>query len=364
MPTLYGRRWTRAELLASIGDMAQVAGIRESRLVGGRADGIRALDFNCGDGFRFTVLPDRCMDIPFAEYGGAPLAWVSRAGIAGPQYYDPAGEGWLRTFFGGLLTTCGLRQVGAPCVDEGEELGMHGRISTTPAEEVAFETRWDGDEYILQARGTMREAVLYGEDLHLHREITTRAGAHSLLVRDRVENRGVSASPLMILYHVNAGFPLLGPDSRLLVASRDLQAKDERSGQATSEHRRFGPPTPEWREVNWAHDVQSDENGYCVAAIVNKGLSFPFGQGLGLALRWRGDQLNTLNQWKQIGHSDYTVGIEPANCHTLGRAWERENGVLQYIEPGETRDFEVEITALVGANEIQDFEAGMLRLTP
>ena len=37
MPTLYGRRWTRAELLASVGDMAQIAGIRESRLVGGRA---------------------------------------------------------------------------------------------------------------------------------------------------------------------------------------------------------------------------------------------------------------------------------------------------------------------------------------
>ncbi|HEX3269653.1 MAG TPA: aldose 1-epimerase family protein [Ktedonobacterales bacterium] len=357
MPTLYGRRWTRAELLASVGDMAQVAGIRESRLVGGRADGVRALDFNCGDGFRFTVLPDRCMDIPFAEYGGAPLAWVSRAGISGPQYHDPAGEGWLRTFFGGLLTTCGLRQVGAPCVDEGETLGMHGRISTTPAEEVAYEARWEGDEYILQARGTMREGVLYGEDLRLSREITTRAGARSLLVRDRVENRGMNSSPLMILYHVNAGFPLLGPDSRLLVASRDLQAKDERSAQTTHEHRRFGPPTPEWREVNWAHDVQPDENGYCVAAIVNEGLSFPFGRALGLALRWRGDQLNTLNQWKQIGHGDYTVGIEPANCHTLGRAWERENGELQYIEPGETRNFEVEISALVGADEIDEFES-------
>src|SRR5262249_14258175 len=89
MPTLYGRRWTRAEWLGAVGDMAQVAGIRESRLVGGRAEGVRALDFNCGDGFRFTVLPDRCMDIPFAEYGGAPLAWVSRTGIAAPQYYEP-----------------------------------------------------------------------------------------------------------------------------------------------------------------------------------------------------------------------------------------------------------------------------------
>src|SRR5215831_397305 len=277
MPTLYGRRWARAELLASVGDMAQVAGIRESRLFGGRADGVRALDFNCGDGFRFTVLPDRCMDIPFAEYGGAPLAWLSRAGLVGPQYYDPAGEGWLRTFFGGLLTTCGLRQVGAPCVDEGEELGMHGRISTTPAEEVAVETRWDGDEYMLQARGTMREAVLYGEDLRLSREITTRAGARSLLVRDRVENRGMSSSPLMMLYHVNAGFPVLGAESRLLAASRDILAKDERSGHAMSEHRRFDPPMPEWREVNWAHDVQPDTGGYCVAALVNEELSFPFG---------------------------------------------------------------------------------------
>jgi uncharacterized protein DUF4432 len=363
MPTLYGRRWTRAELLAAVGDMAQVAGIRQSRLVGGRADGVRALDFDCGDGFRFTVLPDRCMDIPFAEYGGASLAWLSRAGIVGPQFYDPAGEGWLRTFFGGLLTTCGLRQVGAPCVDEGEVLGLHGRISTTPAEDVAFETRWEGDDYVLQARGTMREAVLYGEDLRLYREIIAWTGKRTLLVRDRVENRGISASPLMILYHVNAGFPLLGPDSRLLVSSRGVQAKDERSAKVTSEHRRLHAPTPGWREVNWAHDVQPHEDGSCVVAIVNEKLAFPFGKGLGLALRWRNDQLNTLAQWKQLGHGDYTVGIEPANCHTLGRAWERENGTLQYIEPGETRVFEVEIKAIVGSDEIRDFEAQLPEIT-
>jgi hypothetical protein len=364
MPTLYGRHWTRAELLAAVGDMAQVAGIRESRLVGGRAEGMRALDFNCGDGFRFTVLPDRCMDIPFAEYGGAPLAWASRTGIAGPHYYEPDGEGWLRTFFGGLLSTCGLRQVGAPCVDEGEALGMHGRIGTTPAEEVGVETRWEDDEYLLRARGVMREARVYGEDLRLSREISSWAGGRTLVVRDHVENRGASSSPLMILYHVNAGFPLLGPQARLLVASRDTQPKDERSAQAIDEHRRFGPPTPEWREVNWWHDAQPDQDGYCVAALVNEELSFPFGQGLGLALRWRGDQLNTLVQWKQIGQGDYTVAIEPGNCHTLGRAWERENGTLEYIEPGETREFEVEIRALVGADEIQVFEARLPRVTP
>jgi hypothetical protein len=356
MPFLYGRRWTRAELLAAVGDMAQVAGIREGRLAGGRAEGVRALDFNCGDGFRFTVLPDRCMDIPFAEYSGAPLAWLSRTGIVAPQYYDPVGEGWLRTFFGGLLTTCGLRQVGAPCVDEGEALGMHGRISTTPAENLAVESGWEGDEYLLRARGVMREATVYGEDLRLSREITAWAGGRSLLVRDRVENRGANASPLMILYHVNIGFPLLGPDSRLLVASRDVQPKDERSARNIGSHREFAAPTPGWREENWWHDVQPDDDGVCVAAIVNETLRVAAGMGLGLALRWRRDQLNTLVQWKQLGHGDYTVAIEPANCHTLGRAWERENGSLQMIEPGETREFEVEFRALAGADEIGAFE--------
>jgi hypothetical protein len=158
---------------------------------------------------------------------------------------------------------------------------------------------------------------------------------------------------------VNAGFPLLGPDARLLVASRDVQPKDERSAQSLADHPRFGPPTPEWREVNWWHDVQPDADGFCVAAIVNEELSFPVGKGLGLALRWRPEQLNTLVQWKQLGHGDYTVAIEPGNCHTLGRAWERANGTLQYIAAGETREFEVEIRALAGADEIRAFEAAL-----
>src|SRR5262249_9810539 len=155
---------------------------------------------------------------------------------------------------------------------------------------VAVETRWEGDEYCLVARGVMREARVYGEDLRLNREITAWAGRRSLVVRDRVENRGASATPLMILYHVNAGFPLLGQDARLLVVSRDVQPKDERSAQSLADHPRFGPPTPEWREVNWWHDVQPDADGYCAAAIVNEELSFPFGKGLGLALRWRAEQ--------------------------------------------------------------------------
>jgi Domain of unknown function (DUF4432) len=37
------------------------------------------------------------------------------------------------------------------------------------------------------------------------------------------------------------------------------------------------------------------------------------------------------------------LGLEPSNCGVEGRAKDRARGVLQYLEPDESREFEVEI---------------------
>lgn len=356
---LYGREWTRAELLQRVGQMSQVAGIRDARLVGGRAAGVRALDFNCGDGLRFTVLPDLCMDIPHLEYRGVPLVWTSPNGIVGPAYYDPQGSEWLRSFFGGLLTTCGLTQVGQPCVDDGEHLGLHGRIGNTPAEGVWTRVEWVGDDFVLSAGGTMRESRVYGEHLTLTRRLRIHAGTRTLHLHDRVENLAGHVSPFMLLYHVNLGFPLLGPEARLIVSDEDVQPKDEHSRQGLPEHTRFAPPQADWFEQNYWHRVRPDAEGYCHAALVNDALELPGVRGLGLALRWRRDQLWNLVQWKQLGIGDYVTAIEPANCHTLGRVKERELGTLEHIGPGEVREFDVEFTVLAGEEEIAQFEASL-----
>lgn len=52
----------------------------------------------------------------------------------------------------------------------------------------------------------------------------------------------------------------------------------------------------------------------------------------------------------------YDTGIEPGNCSVLGRAWNRRHGSLQYIEPDEEREFNMEIGVLDGADEMRDFE--------
>lgn len=357
MPKLYGRTWTHAELLRYTGSMDQIAGVTASRLEGGRAHGVRALDFRCGDGLRFTVLPDLCLDISYLDFCGVPLVWSARNGIVGPSYYDPRGSEWLRSFSGGLLTTCGLTQVGQPCEDGGEQLGMHGRIGNTPAQNVTAGAAWEGDEYVLSAGGTMRESKVYGVNLTLTRRIWVRMGERTIRLHDRVENCGDAPAPLMILYHCNAGFPLLGPDARLIVADERIEPKDEHSRQGLPEHARFAAPQHGWSEQNYWHQVKPDAEGWCRAATINEALDLPFGRGLGLAVRWRKDQLWNMVQWKQMGIGDFVAAMEPANCHTLGRARERELGTLQHIAPGEVREFDVEFSVLVGGEEIRAFEA-------
>ncbi|MCB0108258.1 MAG: DUF4432 family protein, partial [Caldilineaceae bacterium] len=53
----------------------------------------------------------------------------------------------------------------------------------------------------------------------------------------------------------------------------------------------------------------------------------------------------------------YVTGVEPGNASMLGRAWNRKHGYLQHIEPGEVREFHLEIGVLDGATEIAAFEA-------
>src|SRR5260221_5633294 len=135
---LGGKKFARRDLEGYMGDLRQVADIRLATLDDGMERGMRIAEVRTGSGFDFTVLLDRAMDIGTATYNGIPLAWQSGTGAANPSRYEPGGSGWLRTFHGGLLALCGLTHAGQaddPLVDpeNGETLGLHGRIGTTPA---------------------------------------------------------------------------------------------------------------------------------------------------------------------------------------------------------------------------------------
>ena len=243
-----GRAWKREELLARIGDPLQAAGVRGSILTDGKADGVRAFDVDTGGGLRFTVLPGRGMDIPFASHKGTSLGFFSGTGITSPAYYQEPGLDWRRGFYAGMLTTCGISNAGAPSTDEGRPFGLHGRLSNAAAENLCVEQEWEGDEFIIRLKGTMRETEAMVENLALTRCVETRLGAAGFRIRDTVFNRGFSAQPLMLLYHINFGFPLLSPSARIVGPIQKTEPRDEqaRAGRGLEECLSYPEPVPDY----------------------------------------------------------------------------------------------------------------------
>jgi hypothetical protein len=358
MPELFDKNHTKKDLLERTGDLAQVAGVRRYEMVDGREKGVAAADVFTGTGFRFTVLLDRGMDISGAEFCGKSLAWRSCTGDTSPYFFQPEGLEWLRGFFGGLLCTCGMTYAGAPCKDEGADLGLHGRVSNTPAEKVSVDCRWQGDEYVMTLRGTVAEVGVYRESLVLTRQITAKLGESRLWVHDVVENRSFSPSPHMFLYHINAGFPVVDDGAELIIPTLKVTPRDPVAEDGKEEFAQFHAPKKGYKEKVYYHELATDARGLTKVALVNPGVD----GGFGLYIAFSRREFTELAEWKQLGQGIYTVGIEPANCRVEGRAKERARGTLQILQPGERREYHLELGVLAGPKAGAAFKADVRKL--
>ena len=147
------------------GHPSQICGVDEVRLSGGRGDGMRMLYVRNGRGLDFWVSADRCADIARLSFKGDNFGYFAPCGYVAPQYYDSNGAGFLKSFTAGFFTTCGLTAVGSPCVDDGEELPLHGTVSHIPAVLNGLEESDDA----LVVTLTVTDAVLFGRKLVMKR---------------------------------------------------------------------------------------------------------------------------------------------------------------------------------------------------
>jgi len=351
MPNLFGRNWTRRELMERVGDISQLGGVRTSTLNDGIEKGVHTVEVRTGTGFRFVVLPDRGMDISEAEHAGRSLCWRSGTGDVAPSFYEPAARGWLRGFSGGLLTTCGLTYLGPPGVDEGEALGQHGRASYIPAHNVWADGEWADDEYVMWVQGKVSETTSVTPKLTMTRKISTRLGADRLTIEDKIENEGHTSSPFMMLYHFNFGFPLLSEDAVFVSPSTSVITVDRQKVEDPDLYRLCQKPTAAFQDSVLRHEVVPDADGYVTAAIINRGVA-PFGTFV--RYRWR--ELPHLWQWKMLGQGVYTVAVEPANCWIEPRAEARRRGELKFLEPGEVVSQHLEVGVCASKKEIDELE--------
>lgn len=322
-------------------DMEQLAYARLSVLSEGDGRGNRIIEVNNGSGLAFTVTPDRGMDIVEASFRGIPIAWRAPAGHVSPGRGGGNGFDWLRVWPGGLLTTCGLRHVGPPEQEPDNPLdtsrGLHGRISASSAESLGISKEWKAARYEINLSGTLREAMMFGENLRLKRRISTALGDNSIYIEDRVSNIGVSPEYIQILYHCNFGYPFIMPGTQLLAGDSRPVPRNDYAAEGLSQWHLMPEAQTEVREMCFLHHIPPQLDGWAEIAAINRTA------GLKVTVSYDTLTLPRLMQWKLYERGRYVIGLEPTNSTVSGRNKDIAAGAASSLPPGESMVFRVRL---------------------
>ena len=261
-----------------------------------------AIDIRVFRGIDLRIHPRRGLDIGAAWFRGLSLAWISPAGEGGTDSTH-----WMEAWGGGLLTTCGLDNVGAAS----EGIGLHGGYTFLLARDVEVER----SSSAIVCRGTIDDP----RGLRVERTISTSIGHGQVELVDRTLNVGGKTLDAPLLYHVNLGWPLWDSGARIETDAREVVPRDD----ATAPHDWGLAPEPAAvPERVWEHV------GATGATLVNDEL------GVRLEIE---SSLPRLWQWVAPTPHFYALALEPANCSVLGRAHDRAAGQLPELGPGEER---------------------------
>lgn len=331
--------------------------IRLQRMQGGPSDGVDIVEIDNGR-LQLSVLPTRGMGIWRGQCGDLPLKWDSPVKQpVHPAFVDQSrrgGIGWLDGF-NELICRCGLGWHGAPGNDVIRDdsgtvlsetfLPLHGRIANLPAHNVVASVEDSGD---LKLTGVVDECSVFGERLRLTSTLGMAPGASSFSIHDEVTNLGGNPADIEILYHCNFGMPLLSADARFHTAVQQIAPRDARAAEDVNTWDLFREPQAGYAEQVYFMSPISDDQGRAIGVLAAAdGAS-------GVALRFHTDTLPCLTLWKntQSQRDGYCCGIEPSSSLPNNRGFEREQGRVMVLDPGESRSFRFEVEVAETASHL------------
>jgi hypothetical protein len=334
-----------SELRRHVGDLSQLVSTREMRLTDGAEDGVRVIDARASGGLSALILADRGLDLGPVWAAGHQVGWQSSTGVVHPAFFDE--DVWLRSFHGGLLTTCGLQNIGLPSEEDGVRYGLHGRISNIPARNVCHRVVEQDGRLVAEVSGELRETDVFGADLLLRRRLRLPMGETVVHVHDEILNQGYAETSLMLLYHCNLGYPVVAEGARLITPPAEVIPRDDAARELFDERGDFLSPTDGFAERVYDHHITGLDTP-ASASVVNPGYE-PTG-GIAVTVTWDPSQLPRMWQWRMQGPGTYVCGLEPGNCGLAGRAAERAAGDVESLTPGEKREFDLSIRISLGAD--------------
>jgi hypothetical protein len=294
-----------------ISNADQIASAITSVVADGPAAGSRAVDIHVWGGIDLRLLPDRGLDIGGAWFRGIPLAWISQTGEQSP----PAPESlvddiaWGAAWGGGLVTTCGLSNVGR--ASEGQ--GLHGTYTSRPAGDLHVE-RTTADVTVT--------ATVEDPPFRLARRVATTATEGLVRIDDRTVNVSEWTAAAPLLYHVNIGAPLWDGDAYLEIDAEEVAPRDDdaAAGIGTWD----APPEPS----TGAPERVFEHVGGSWARLTSPRLRIELTVQSSLPRLW---------QWVHPATGTYALAVEPSNCSVLGRAHDIAEGRMPFLDPGEAR---------------------------
>ena len=329
------------ELLKKLGNIDQLAGIRETKLLRGRGEDIQLAEFYNATGLRFSVVPDRCMDLWDLSYKGINFSFQSKNGLTSPQAYTPADGEFAEQWPGGMLVTCGLDNVGGHA-SEGGVFPTHGRISHVPAKNFGTQTYWDGERYVLRATGEVHQTKMYSRHLSIRRTIETALDEKVIKFHDVITNFEAEDEPYQMLYHFNFGYPLLQADSCVRFSKADLSAMNDISNDSVH---MMDPVDGRGEEMYFYTNLGERACG----VIYNEALE------LGAYIAFDTKNLPNCLEWKNMKSHDYVLALEPSNTFALNRDDARKAGKIAVLPAYSSVENHLELGILDGLTEIREF---------
>ena len=324
-----------------VGNMAQIADIREMTIESGRARGMRIYQVQTGNGLEFDLLPDRTMDIMRLTYRGVNINWQSKTGFTSPVYAYPVLNEFDRYFSGGMLMTAGLKNTGPDYIDpDGRFQPLHGRLNMLPCEQSWHRCYFKDNDYVMEAGGVVRDALLCAHNLTLSRVIRTSYRDPVIEIEDTLENHEPEETDYVILYHMNFGYPFISPSLEMHIPedTKPVMPRTEWAEKGIGSWNVMETPIDGYEEQCYFHHLAPEKDGFSHVLLKNPEVGF------GVELAYESQYLPILTEWKSVRSGEYVLGIEPGNSYISGMDNERKNGHVDRIGAFEKRVFKLKLS--------------------
>ncbi len=325
------------ELRQKCNNLDAYCGIKDYLYNDGPSRGLRALDLKNGKNLQLTLLADRALDISELTYKGINIGLRNKVSMRSPALYrEDGGSGFLKQFYGGMMATCGITYAGAAGVDGDKSLGLHGPLNNTPAEQVCARVDYEGDERVIRVSGQVHEAEVFATDMLMKRDFKLESERDIIHVHDTVINQSYEKQPVMLIYHINFGYPMLDAGAKAYFSAGKVEARTEFAEEGM--HNYFEMEAPDCgRDEQCYFHTEQPESGEAFAMLHNENL------GLAAIVRFDQKVLPLMCEWKCMRAGEYALGLEPTTSGVMNRADARRDGLLTYLEPGESREYNVSI---------------------